>query len=1027
MSQQSLPAADVPEMDDAMSVDAPLTQHASPARAPTATSSRGRGRGRWTRARSAKVTKPAQQRGAPAGRGRRQKVYDSLKVQAAHERAQELKQAFAAVGKLVKPAIQEIADRSINELLEDPDAHKKVPQYDAIQDFLRQRHEDTIRQCDESLREGMDMAKHVYEAECEKVHETFKIQLGELCEDRYGQLLQQLDILEFLYDNGLPVDLSALPDNRYILKSITEDEARWQGVFYQTQDGVEVPHSGKPISELMTKPQMPPLDATKRTADGQPESQPGPNAAHTAGLLGAAEAIEESAATTPDSGSNAATPPAAAAEPVEEPAPKPANQRLSSGLGTPVDASDLPIPRGATDPDEYGVRLISRRPTRLDVPNNRIMVPNHFKWMDYDIGFRDSTNCAQKGATKQRRGKYLGRPESNYLFLDRRVGIWDSTLAEGELDDELVEHFQLHPTLGIPIVGSKNKWAEPGPIVSGWKPVVFVAPSGERIHASRTIAAARVDDDTAEVEMKMRFAESTRRFCEQEGFSQEEVTPDQDEVARRRSEMFTAMLTARGMDPAQVARQNPAPVAPAAPEPVAEDTTAFAQFAEEALGAAASIEAEEEAARTAPAKRTRTSRPYDAIRDVFTEEPGAQQPSPPATAIPEAPAPSAVDTSALSCLADVVLESQPTAPEPVHYSQAPPNAGMRPAEYEQPQPEYRRPVEYQMAEPSRFARQDMAPAAAEPARTFNDFLRTALNTPPPVMTPVQQYSTIQAAPVSAPPPAPMSVQAPQAPTGRTPFSNTGTTKALPALRPMRNSLNEPAAVPDSQGNQTLHQTNMVASNSGAYFPPAANRPYHNGYSFQEPVYSTQHIMSQQPLGNPLQAPPLAGPPMGSAPARQMSPYSVSPPPYHQPVAPPPLGPAGPQAPMHLQGAPQGPTSASVQNTRSRRGSSSASSAPNPPAPGSSSKYRKLEPAPTPPHRLSYSGNGQELRTVPFDYREAIKDYSAVEAPPRTGPTQIRGWTHNNIKKPVVTARPPSSSSRGDVVAGASANFDEPSA
>ncbi|KAK4236404.1 hypothetical protein C8A03DRAFT_45612 [Achaetomium macrosporum] len=1023
MSQQSFPAVDVPEMDDAVSVDVTLTQHASPARATTATSGRARGRGRWSRVRSAKVIKPAQQRGAPAGRGRRQKVYDSLKVQAAHERAQELKQAFAAVGKLVKPAIQEIADRSINELLEDAEAYKKVPQYTAIEDFLRQRHEDTIRQCDARLKESLAMAKHVYEAECEKVHEAFNIKVGELCEERYGQLLQQLDILEYLHDNGLPVDLPALPDDRYILKAITEEDARWQGVFYQTRDGVEVPHSGKAISELMTKPQTLPLEAIKRTADGQPEGQPAAQAAHTAGLLGAAEAIEESTATTPDSGSNAPTPPAAA-EPAEELVANRASQHATSGFGTPADASELPIPRGATDPDEFGVRLISRRPTRLDAPNNRIMVPNFFDWHELDIGFRDSTNCAQKGATKQRRGKYLGKPGSNYLFVDRRVGIWDSTLAAGELDEELVAKYKLHPTLGLPIPGSDNVWQAPRPIANGWKPVVFVAPNGERIHASRTIEAARMDADADEVEMKMRITESMRRFCEQEGFSQEEVTPDAEVVERKRAEI----LAARGIDPTQVVRLEPTP---AAPEPVAEGTTAFAQFAEDVLGAAAIVEAEEEATRTAPAKRTRTSRPYDAIRDVFTEEPGARQPSLPTA--PEAPISLAIDTSALSCLADVALQPQPTAAEPVHYNQTPPNAGMRPADHElQLQSEYRRPIEYQTAEPPRFPRQDMAPVPVEPART-NDFLRTALNTPPPAMPSVQQYPAVQPAPVSAPPPAPMPVQAPQTPAGRTPFSNTGTSKALPALRPMRNLLSEPSVLPETQGNPAVHQTSMVASNSGAYFPPAANRPYHNGYSFQEPVHSTQHVMPQQPLGNPLQAPPLAGPPPGSAPSRQMSPYSVSPPPYHQPIAAPPLGPgqvtpAGPQAPIRLQGGPQPLASAAVQNTRSRPGSSSASSAANPPPAASSSKYRKLEPAPTPPHRLSYSGNGQELRTVLFDYRDAIKDYAAIEAPPRTGPTQIRGWTHNHIKKPAVTARPPSSSSKGDnIVAGASANLDEPSA
>jgi hypothetical protein len=36
--------------------------------------------------------------------------------------------------------------------------------------------------------------------------------------------------------------------------------------------------------------------------------------------------------------------------------------------------------------------------------------------------------------------------------------------------------------------------------------------------------------------------------------------------------------------------------------------------------------------------------------------------------------------------------------------------------------------------------------------------------------------------------------------------------------------------------------------------------------------------------------------------------------------------------------------------------------------------------------------------VQYDYRENIKDYQAVEAPPRSGPTTIRGWTHNMLRK-----------------------------
>ncbi|KAL2125749.1 hypothetical protein VTI74DRAFT_2872 [Chaetomium olivicolor] len=296
--------------------------------------------------------------------------------------------------------------------------------------------------------------------------------------------------------------------------------------------------------------------------------------------------------------------------------------------------------------------------------------------------------------------------------------------------------------------------------------------------------------------------------------------------------------------------------------------------------------------------------------------------------------------------------------------------------------------------------------------------------------PLEEYlaTPMRAQSQFTPTPLAISTQAAQPTAARTPFSNTGTAKALPALRPVRSLLNETPAPPEHQ--PALHHSSMMPSNSGVYYAQAASRPYHNGYPIQEPM---QPMMSHQPMMNPLQR-SLSGP------TRQGRPYSVSPPPYHQGLMPPPphSQPAVPSMnppPMHLQSAvppltPAGP--------RSRPGSSSApSSAPvstappvaPPTAASASSKYRKLEPAPTPPHRLSYAGNGQELRTVQFDYREAIKDYTPVEAPPRHGPTQIRGWTHNNIRKTAAASagtggRSKSGDANSNTNAGANANSDE---
>ena len=174
MSQPSQSAFDTPDMDDATSEGLTAAQQVPPTRASAPSSGRGRGRGRWARTKSTRVTKPAQQK-STAGRGRRHKVYDSLKAQAAHERTQELKQAFSAVVKLVKPAAQEIADRSVNELLEEPALYKQVPEYDTCKTFLRDRHEDTIKQANAALQHGLAMAEHVWKAQEDKVQQEFAV------------------------------------------------------------------------------------------------------------------------------------------------------------------------------------------------------------------------------------------------------------------------------------------------------------------------------------------------------------------------------------------------------------------------------------------------------------------------------------------------------------------------------------------------------------------------------------------------------------------------------------------------------------------------------------------------------------------------------------------------------------------------------------------------------------------------------------------------------------------------------------
>ena len=814
-----------------------------------------------------------------------------------------------------------------------------------------------------------------------------------------------------------------------------------QGIFFERdEDGIELPCSGKKVSELMTEAyQVHSHPEPKRKADGQPASQPNPKMvkAHTSSLLGGMDTIMGSKSNTPEPASKA-------------PSPIP----LSPSKGGPAQPSlpDPPLPKGAEEPDEYGVRRIFRKDKRAEYHNNRLMVPALFEFEPHEIGFRDSTNDPVKGASKAKRGRFLKTPNSNFFFVDRRVASnYDCTqIEDGELDEDIVKEFGLHPRMGIPLPTSVNVEQPSAPHVSGWKPVVLVDPQGNQVHASRTIRAARLDA----LGEKFDLRNALHEFCEQDGFSHKEIAPSRDLREKKRREE----LELRGIDPDQdIESQISQSVTPArVPSPV--DTAVFDDFVRGTLEAAA---ADEEAERTVAASRAQqTSKPFDAIRDALMDNsapsPAPQQPA-------KQPSPSihtqdmqvtgSADTTSLSYLADVAerkLHEQryaihsyhhqpgpapPRAYSEVHHQETTPidpsllppqsqhNGVPRNGDFDSPPQQYHH-VEYPRPEGySVYPHQDPHP---NDGSRPNDFLRTALNPsaypPPPEQHPGQYQDYAMQGPAG---------------TGRTPFSNTASSKGLPALRPMHGTPG-----PDGQVSPVLPPSghpSMVVSNSGAFYPPAPNRPFHNGYSAQESPVPMQAAV-HHPQGMPIQ--PAPGHAEAHLSQMQMHHYPMPPQPYqngpisiapapgatHIPAASPSPAPGPGHAPPMLQPMPGQqmiPTAGSPPPGRSRPGSSSAPSGPPPSgASAGSNKYRKLEPAPTPPHRLGYSANGQEPRTVQFDYREAIKDYTPVEPPPRHGPTHIRGWTHNNLKKgPGANSSRPSSS-KGAAVNGVT-NGDGP--
>ena len=56
-------------------------------------------------------------------------------------------------------------NRKLNELLEDPAAFEKVPEYEETMSFLRERHAGALEACDKEREIGLEMISHVYEAE----------------------------------------------------------------------------------------------------------------------------------------------------------------------------------------------------------------------------------------------------------------------------------------------------------------------------------------------------------------------------------------------------------------------------------------------------------------------------------------------------------------------------------------------------------------------------------------------------------------------------------------------------------------------------------------------------------------------------------------------------------------------------------------------------------------------------------------------------------------------------------------------
>ncbi|KAL2282703.1 hypothetical protein FJTKL_10343 [Diaporthe vaccinii] len=615
---------------------------------------RGRGRGRGSSARGAASARAG--RKPTAGRRGRQKVYETSRAQAAHERQRDLKNAYATVAAAMKPALEELADRNIDLLKSKFDAHHEVEQYAEITRFLDQRLQGRLSELDAKLKLSTATAHHEWDAKQVYTGESFHNRWDDLLEDYFDAQLRRLDILEDLQRTRDPVNKLDLSWN---YKSITTEEAAEQGIYRKIHRGTEVPYPylHPELASETNKSKAARTPIKRKGADlleGQPtpkrpvsslENKSGADLPRHIGGLLSAVAPDEPASQPPspspvdDNDDNPSPPnePTAATRGRKRkqiPARSPSAEAEESDAGE--DETMPPLPNGAAEPDEYGARLINKRARAGDMPNNRIMLPALFEYEPHEIGFRDSTNDKSRGATKAKRKKFLGQPNSNAMFFDRTLWTYDATqYADGDLDQDLIAKHKLHPKYGLFMESSVNDEEPPRPYQSGWKPTVFVPPDGKIIHTSRSISKAKAEGAYVKKTLKSMLSQ----FMDQEDLTEDDLyDPETERLLNEREDHRIKLEQeedeAQDEQDQQLGAYNIDLLVNAGSALESRDTQE-AQSAQEAQTASPAL-----------SRPSTMSRPYDAVRDIF-----GNSNLPPAIAS----TPPVEDNSAMKFLAEIAI------------------------------------------------------------------------------------------------------------------------------------------------------------------------------------------------------------------------------------------------------------------------------------------------------------------------------------------------------------------------------------
>ncbi|RFU33234.1 hypothetical protein B7463_g3106, partial [Scytalidium lignicola] len=460
----------------------------------------GRGGGRGGRATAAAATgdgpddvvgavlKPTRGKG-----GHRVKRSDNARIQSLYLRKHNIKTQYRHVLQYQKKALDLIAEKSLDMMLDDPKFHERLPEYFETKNNLDLIYKKKIEQFDRDAKIHRDylsklrsikdaIMKRQFTDTIEDINDKVESRIKEAIMEVEDNAKARFESDEVASNHGddmshikyFEAEAAVHPADAWINGGreawIAAEEERKTSSKRGRGRRSGISKKSSPIKASPMKAASPPL--ARKTSLYRPVAQ------------------QDVGTPTPFEGSMAPTP------------------LEMSERETPESSSDGEVDaRGA---DKYGVYLPNKpTPRNGEAPSNRFAQEPFFQFEDYEIGIRKHH---YRGTRADPLG-YLGmdtHAQPKMMHFDREARNCNSAENKpGDLDSELVKRFKVHPIYGIPIKGSINPtinptrdWTKP---LAETKPIIFKTSDGETLHTSRSAWVINADKNWEEQDAQRRM------------------------------------------------------------------------------------------------------------------------------------------------------------------------------------------------------------------------------------------------------------------------------------------------------------------------------------------------------------------------------------------------------------------------------------------------------------------------------------------------------------------------------------------